>query len=185
MMNWHRLSITEVCDLLGTNPQGLSSINAEEKLHQIGPNELRDGKKKSKRGMLLAQFKDVMILVLLGAAIISGIIGDLTDTIERLQAYQEAGADVLFAPGVTELDELRTLVAAVDRPVNALPFPGSPPVAELAEIGVKRISIGSAFFAVGVAALATAATELLEQGTYGFWSQVPAGMNVARAAFTA
>lgn len=80
-MNWHRLSISEVFELMGTNQQGLSSIIAREKLQQIGTNELQEGKKKSIAGMLLAQFKDVMILILLVAAIISGIIGDLTDAI--------------------------------------------------------------------------------------------------------
>jgi len=80
-MNWHRLSISETFKLLGTTRQGLSKSTAEEKLLQVGPNELEEGKKKSIAGMLLAQFKDVMILILLAAAIISGIIGDLTDTI--------------------------------------------------------------------------------------------------------
>jgi len=80
-MNWHRLSIQEVFELLGSNQQGLSTNTAEEKLVEIGPNELQEGKKKSIAGILLAQFKDVMILILLAAAIISGIIGDLTDTI--------------------------------------------------------------------------------------------------------
>ncbi|MBP6024728.1 cation-translocating P-type ATPase [Ferruginibacter sp.] len=80
-MNWHRLSIPEVFELLGTSNKGLSTNAAEEKLLQVGPNELQEGKKKSIAGMLLAQFKDVMIIILLAAAIISGIIGDLTDTI--------------------------------------------------------------------------------------------------------
>ena len=80
-MNWHRLSIPEVFELLGTSNKGLSTNAAEEKLLQVGPNELQEGKKKSVAGMLLAQFKDVMIIILLAAAIISGIIGDLTDTI--------------------------------------------------------------------------------------------------------
>lgn len=80
-MNWHRLSIAEVFELLGTNQQGLSTIAAEDKLLEIGPNELQEGKKKSIASMLLAQFKDVMILILIAAAIISGAIGDLTDTI--------------------------------------------------------------------------------------------------------
>lgn len=61
---------------------------------------------------------------------------DLGDTITRLQAYQEAGADVLFAPGVVQVDELRTLVSSVDRPVNVLAVPGCPPVDELASMGV-------------------------------------------------
>lgn len=80
-MNWHRLSTADTFELLGTTQQGLSTSSAEEKLQQIGPNELQEGKKKSIAGILLEQFKDVMILILLAAAIISGIIGDLTDTI--------------------------------------------------------------------------------------------------------
>ena len=80
-MNWHKLSITEIFELLSTNQQGLSAIVAEERLLQTGPNELQEGKKKSIAIILLAQFKDVMILILLAAAIIAGIVGDLTDTI--------------------------------------------------------------------------------------------------------
>jgi Ca2+-transporting ATPase len=80
-MNWHRLNNQEVFELLTTNQEGLSAPAAEDKLRQVGPNELKEGKKKSIAGMLLAQFKDVMILVLLAAAIIAGVIGDLTDTI--------------------------------------------------------------------------------------------------------
>ncbi len=80
-MNWHKLSIEETFKELGTNQQGLTAIAAGEKLLQTGPNELQEGKKKSIAIMLLAQFKDVMILILLAAAIIAGIVGDLTDTI--------------------------------------------------------------------------------------------------------
>lgn len=80
-MNWHRLSIQDTFELLGTGRDGLSTNAAEEKLLQVGPNELQAGKKKSIVGILITQFKDVMILVLMSAAIISGIIGDFTDTI--------------------------------------------------------------------------------------------------------
>ena len=80
-MNWYKQSIPEVFESLATSQKGLSSKTAEEKLQQFGPNELQEGKKKTIAGILLAQFKDVMILILLAAAIIAGIIGDLTDTI--------------------------------------------------------------------------------------------------------
>jgi Ca2+-transporting ATPase len=80
-MNWHRLGIPEIFELLGTNANGLSNSVAEDRLVQYGPNQLAEGKQKTIAGILLAQFKDVMILILLAAAIISGIIGDLTDTI--------------------------------------------------------------------------------------------------------
>lgn len=80
-MNWHSISVTDIFPLLQTGPQGLSISAAEEKLLQDGANELPEAKRKNVAFILLAQFKDVMILILLVAAIISGIIGDLTDTI--------------------------------------------------------------------------------------------------------
>jgi P-type Ca2+ transporter type 2C len=101
-MHWHTLSIPEVLKLLNTNPQGLSTIEAQEKLKQTGPNELEEGKRKGIVKMFFLQFKDVMILILLIAAIISGFIGDLTDTIvivvivllnAVLGFYQEYRAD--------------------------------------------------------------------------------------------
>ncbi|MGZ8734863.1 MAG: isocitrate lyase/PEP mutase family protein [Acidimicrobiia bacterium] len=109
---------------------------------------------------------------------------DLADTITRLQAYQEAGADVLYAPGVTDPGELRSLVAAVDRPVNVLALPGAPSVAELGVLGVSRVSVGSGFSLVALGAVVEAARELLDEGTYGFWSVAGAGAGVVRAAFT-
>lgn len=108
---------------------------------------------------------------------------DLGDTISRLQDYQEAGADVLFAPGVVALDDVRTLVAAVDRPVNVLAFPESPPVAELAEAGVARISVGGSFAYAALAAVVDAARELQEQGTYGYWAAVQRARPTIRDAF--
>jgi 2-methylisocitrate lyase-like PEP mutase family enzyme len=109
---------------------------------------------------------------------------DLTDTIARLQAYQEAGADVLYAPGLTRLEDIRALVSSVDRPVNVLAMPGVPPVAELAEAGVSRISVGGAFAFAALAALVDAATELRDKGTYSFHSASAAGRAAIRAAFS-
>jgi 2-methylisocitrate lyase-like PEP mutase family enzyme len=99
---------------------------------------------------------------------------DLDDTIRRLQAYGAAGADVLYAPALTDPADIRRVVDAVDQPVNVLAFPTAPPVAELAAIGVARISVGGAFARVMYGALATAAKELLEAGTYGFWQTAAA-----------
>ena len=110
---------------------------------------------------------------------------DLGDTIARLQSFQVAGADVLYAPGLAKLDDIRRVVSSVHLPVNVLALPGAPTVAELAEAGVKRISVGGAFCWVGVGAVAEAARELLEHGTYGFWSTAGAGSGVARSAFKA
>lgn len=80
-MNWHNLTIEQAFEATHSSPAGLSALKAEEILKQIGPNELREGEKKTAAGILLSQFKDVMILILLSAAIVSGIIGDLKDTI--------------------------------------------------------------------------------------------------------
>jgi len=110
---------------------------------------------------------------------------DLADTIARLQSYSQAGADVLFAPGVTKLDELRELIAAVDRPVNVLAMPGAPPVADLAAVGVKRISVGGAFAFAALGAVAEAARELRDQGSYGYWQLAKAGRAAAASAFGA
>jgi 2-methylisocitrate lyase-like PEP mutase family enzyme len=97
-------------------------------------------------------------------------VDDLDDTITRLQAYEQAGADVLYAPGLTDAADIRRVVESVGRPVNVLARPGVPPVAELGRLGVRRVSVGGGFAFVAYGALATAARELLEQGTYGYWS---------------
>jgi 2-methylisocitrate lyase-like PEP mutase family enzyme len=107
---------------------------------------------------------------------------DLADTIARLQSFQEAGADVLFAPGVRELDEIRELVRSVDRPVNVLVLPGMPTVSELAEAGVSRISVGGAFAFAAFGAAAAAGRELLESGTYGYWETAAQGAAAAHEA---
>jgi 2-methylisocitrate lyase-like PEP mutase family enzyme len=109
---------------------------------------------------------------------------DLADTIARLQAYQQAGADVLYAPGLTRIGDIRALVSSVDRPVNVLALPGVPPVADLAEAGVSRVSVGGAFAFAALAALAEAATELRDMGTYGFHAATAAGRAATRAAFS-
>ncbi|WP_043500095.1 isocitrate lyase/PEP mutase family protein [Georgenia sp. SUBG003] len=90
---------------------------------------------------------------------------DLADTLARLQAYQEAGADVLYAPGLTDLGEIRTLCAETDRPVNVLLMRGGSAPAELAEAGVARISVGGAFAWNALAGLVAAARELLHGDT--------------------
>lgn len=109
---------------------------------------------------------------------------NLGDTIARLKAYQEAGADVLYAPGLDRVEELRELIGAVDRPVNVLVKPTTPSVEQLAEIGVKRISVGSAFAFLAYGAAADAAREWLGQGTHAFTDSAAAGAKLAREAFS-
>jgi 2-methylisocitrate lyase-like PEP mutase family enzyme len=108
---------------------------------------------------------------------------DLGDTIARLQAYQEAGADVLYAPGLTSLDDIRAVVTSVDRPVNVLALPNGPTVPELAEAGVRRISVGGAFAFAAYGAMIEAARELRDQGTYGYWAKSDIGRSAVREAF--
>lgn len=108
---------------------------------------------------------------------------DLAETVARLQKYQEAGAHVLYAPGITTAEQIRAVVSSVDRPVNVLALPGVPPVSELAELGVARISVGSGFALAALGELVEAGQELLERGTYDFWQRAGAGRQVVRDAF--
>ncbi|HSQ21148.1 MAG TPA: isocitrate lyase/phosphoenolpyruvate mutase family protein [Blastocatellia bacterium] len=95
---------------------------------------------------------------------------DLTDTIARLQAYQAAGADVLYAPGLTSKDDIATVVSSVDRPVNVvMGLQGVQlSLAELAAIGVRRVSVGSALSRAALGAFLRAAREMREHGTFAF-----------------
>jgi 2-methylisocitrate lyase-like PEP mutase family enzyme len=108
---------------------------------------------------------------------------DLDDTIARLRAYAEAGADVLYAPGLRSLEDVRTVVEAVRRPVNVLALPGMPSVAELAGAGVARISTGGALAFAALGAVVEAATELRDEGTYGYWPRARTGSDAAKPAF--
>lgn len=108
---------------------------------------------------------------------------DLPDTIARLQAYQEAGADVLFAPGLTTLEDIAAVIAAVKLPVNVLALPGMPSVAELAAAGVARISVGPGFAYAALGSVVEAARELREEGTYAFWERAGVGAGAAEDAF--
>jgi 2-methylisocitrate lyase-like PEP mutase family enzyme len=91
---------------------------------------------------------------------------DMADTIARLRAFEAAGADVLYAPGLRSLEDVRTVCSAVSRPVNILTG-ATFTVAQLAEAGAKRISLGGALARVALGALIAAATEAREQGTFG------------------
>jgi 2-methylisocitrate lyase-like PEP mutase family enzyme len=95
---------------------------------------------------------------------------DLADTIARLQAYQEAGADVLYAPGLTGKDDIATVVRSVDRPVNVVMGLQGVQLSleELSQIGVRRVSVGSALSRAALGAFLRAAREMREQGTFSF-----------------
>jgi 2-methylisocitrate lyase-like PEP mutase family enzyme len=95
---------------------------------------------------------------------------DLADTITRLQAYQEAGADVLYAPGITSKDDIAAVVSSVDRPVNVLMGLTGAQLnhTELSALGVKRISIGGALSRAALGAFLRAAREMRDHGTFTF-----------------
>lgn len=111
--------------------------------------------------------------------------GDLADTIARLQAYQEAGADVLYAPGLRSKDDIASVLASVDRPINVLlgPKDGFVPVSELAELGVRRISVGGALANVAMDAVIKASRELLGPGTFGFLDEVSPASEIIELMF--
>jgi 2-methylisocitrate lyase-like PEP mutase family enzyme len=102
------------------------------------------------------------------------------DALARLISYAEEGAEVVYAPGITDSAQIKAVLDAVDRPVNVLLLAATPSVAELAELGVHRISIGGSFANVAVGALVAAAREF-QQGTRQFLDTAAAG----RAAFQA
>jgi 2-methylisocitrate lyase-like PEP mutase family enzyme len=96
---------------------------------------------------------------------------DLDDTIRRLQAFEKAGAEVLYAPGLTSAEDIRTVCASVSKPVNVLvAFKGTTQftIPELAALGVRRISLGSAFSRAALSAFIAGAREIKENGTFTF-----------------
>lgn len=98
---------------------------------------------------------------------------DLDDTIKRLQAFSAAGADVLYAPGLPNLDAIRVVCSAVDRPVNVVMGLNGPhcTLAELLDAGVKRVSVGGSFARAALAALMAAATEVRDRGTFTYLNE--------------
>jgi 2-methylisocitrate lyase-like PEP mutase family enzyme len=96
---------------------------------------------------------------------------DLDDTIRRLQAFEAAGAEVLYAPGITQPEDIRTVCSSVTKPVNVLMgMKGAPQlsVKQLGELGVRRISLGSAFSRAALTAFLHAAREVISDGTFTF-----------------
>jgi 2-methylisocitrate lyase-like PEP mutase family enzyme len=104
---------------------------------------------------------------------------DLDDTIRRLQAFEAAGADVLYAPGLTTLDQVRAVTRAVTKPVNILGvMVKGATVAQLAEAGAKRISVGGALARAAVSALVRAGEAMRDQGTFEWTADLVSGAKV-------
>jgi 2-methylisocitrate lyase-like PEP mutase family enzyme len=106
---------------------------------------------------------------------------DLHDTIKRLQSYQEAGADVLYAPGLASKEDIAAVVGSVDRPVNVvMGLRGARlTLAELASLGVKRVSVGSSLYRTALGTFLRAAREMRDHGTFAFSAEAvsPKEMN--------
>jgi len=92
-------------------------------------------------------------------------VDDLDDTIARLVAYRDAGADAVYAPGLSDLGQIAAVVQAVGVPVNVLALPNGPTVAELASAGVRRVSTGGSLAGAAYGALMAGAREVLADGT--------------------
>lgn len=106
-------------------------------------------------------------------------VNDLEDTIKRLQAYSTAGADVLYAPGINSLDQLKQVCDAIDKPFNILaPFMRDCSVAEFSGAGATRISLGGALTWAALNPLLTAGKEMLEQGTFDWINGMASGKEV-------
>jgi len=104
---------------------------------------------------------------------------DLAETIRRLTAYAEAGADCLYAPGLRNIDDIRSVVAAVaPKPVNVLAGSDFTTVAEMARVGVRRISVGGALARVAWAAFLAAAREIAEKGTFAELGKAIPGVEI-------
>jgi 2-methylisocitrate lyase-like PEP mutase family enzyme len=103
---------------------------------------------------------------------------DLDDTIRRLQAFDKVGADVLYAPFLPDLAAIKTVCAAVSKPVNVLAGRPLFSVAELAEAGVKRVSVGGLFARAALGGLLRAAREVKEHGTFGFVKDAAPGSEI-------
>jgi 2-methylisocitrate lyase-like PEP mutase family enzyme len=123
-----------------------------------------------------------LVLTARAENLIKGV-ADYDDTIARLNAYRAAGADVLFAPGLRSVEAIRRITSSVDGPVNVLLSAGAPTVAEAAEAGASRISVGGSLSVVAYAALVDAATELRDRGTHEHVTKAMASAAEIRRAF--
>ncbi|MBI2708620.1 MAG: isocitrate lyase/phosphoenolpyruvate mutase family protein [Actinobacteria bacterium] len=176
-----------VATIEGARAAGLAGCSIEDVANHGGPVAYeRDRAVERVAAAADAAHKGGVALVLTARcdALLHGLC-DLDEAIARVQDYVAAGADVVYVPALVEPDAIRRLVEATDRPVNVLALPGVPPAAELGELGVARISVGSAFSQAALGATVEAARELRERGTYGFYELAATGRGSARAAFAA
>jgi 2-methylisocitrate lyase-like PEP mutase family enzyme len=143
---------------------GAAGLSIEDFDPATGALDDRDAAAERVRAAAEAAHAHGMTLTARAEGILTGL-GDLDDAIRRLQAYRDAGADVVYAPLLSDLGDIARVVGEVGLPVNVLALPGGPTVAQLAEVGVRRISTGSLLATAADQAVTRAATELRDEGT--------------------
>lgn len=148
----------------GVAAAGAAGVNIEDALH-TGTAPLRDIDDQCARLAAARAAADALYINARVDTYLRGV-GGVDETVARATAYLAAGADGVFVPGVTDPETIATLVAAIPAPVNILAGPGAPSVPELAELGVARVSLGSAVAEAAYAVAQRAAAEALGAGTY-------------------
>ncbi|MEU9341611.1 isocitrate lyase/phosphoenolpyruvate mutase family protein [Streptomyces sp. NPDC048278] len=148
---------------------GAIGVNIEDALYGSGEGPLRAVAEQAERIAAAREAADAAGVPLFVNARIDTFLsgaGAVAETLERASAFLAAGADGIFVPGAVDPDTVKALVAGIDGPLNVMAGPGAPPVADLAALGVARVSTGSAIAQAAHAAVRRAARELLETGTY-------------------
>ncbi|MGI5346707.1 isocitrate lyase/PEP mutase family protein [Streptomyces sp. CA-250714] len=148
---------------------GAVGVNIEDALYGSGEGPLRPVAEQAERLAAARQAADAAGVSLFVNARIDTFLsgaGDVDFTLERAAAFLAAGADGIFVPGVVDPVTVKALAEGIDAPLNVLAGPGAPPVAELAALGVARVSVGSGIAQAAHAVVRHAARELLGAGTY-------------------
>ncbi|NDK32765.1 isocitrate lyase/phosphoenolpyruvate mutase family protein [Nesterenkonia haasae] len=158
---------------------GLAGVSIEDwSGHHLYEKELA-----VERGHAAVEAADSQLVVTLRAENHLHGVDDFDDTVARLSACGRAGADVVYAPGLSTTEQIATVVSVVETPVNVLVRPGVPKLSELTEIGVGRVSVGGSFAFAAYQALAEAASEFMHMDTYGFLDAASTGSALFQEAF--
>jgi 2-methylisocitrate lyase-like PEP mutase family enzyme len=148
---------------------GAVGVNIEDTLHEPGAGALRPVAEQAERITAAREAADAEGVPLFINARIDTFLrgaGGVDVTLERAAAFLAAGADGIFVPGAVDPETLKLLVAGIDAPLNVMAGPGAPSVADLAALGVARVSVGAGIALAVHALTRRAARELLERGTY-------------------
>lgn len=149
---------------------GVVGINLEDTIAgEVMPSERHAERIKAARAAAGAAGGDLVINARVDVYLfgVGAAEGRLKETVRRARAYCGAGADCVFVPGVIDRETIAALVSGIDGPLNVMAGPGAPTVAELARLGVARVSVGPAIAQAALETTRRAARELLEEGTYG------------------